>query len=249
MRCGPWALVSAVSFFPITVLAEGTSTNFPLQQEAQERGFFAGIDVMAGKAYGSSDTKDGGAPFAGGGIVDDVRFKSVTGLGGHVGYRFDSALSVFISYQRSRGDVSWNADFPLFGLASRYKGEATSNIIMGNVAYDFALSDATTLRVGTGIGVAYNKLSGVAEHDRPSGEYLADLADETKSNLAAQVGVGLRHWITANTELGLDALATYTGGFETGDTRFGNLGTSAINPFQIDDVWRAKLNASVRYTF
>ena len=36
---------------------------------ADETGFFAGLDVLGGIAGGSSDTTNGGAPFAGGGVV------------------------------------------------------------------------------------------------------------------------------------------------------------------------------------
>jgi hypothetical protein len=249
MRNQSWLLVSLVGVFsPVAAWAESGAADFSLKAR-QDGGFFAGVDVLTGKAYGSSDTKDGGAPFAGGGVVDEVKFKRTTGLGGHVGYRFDSAWSVFVSYQHSRGDVSWNADFPMLGVASSYKGKATSHIVMGNVAYDLALSKATALRLSGGVGVAYNKLADVEEHNRPGGEYLSELAEETKRNWAAQVGVGLRHRVTTNTELGLDLLATYTGGFETGDSRFGNLGETEIKPYRIDDVWRADLNASVRYTF
>ena len=120
---------------------------------------------------------------------------------------------------------------------------------MANIAYDFALAQATTLRLSSGLGVAYNKLSGVDEHNVRTGRLLSHLESERKTNLAAQVGVGLRHWISANTEIGLDLLATYTGGFKTGDTREGNLGVTEINAFEIDDVWRASIGASVRYAF
>jgi hypothetical protein len=49
--------------------------------------------------------------------------------------------------------------------------------------------------------------------------------------------------------LGLDALLTYTGGFETGDTRSGNLGITDINPYKIKDAWRANLGVSINFEF
>ena len=49
--------------------------------------------------------------------------------------------------------------------------------------------------------------------------------------------------------LGLDASIAYYGGFETGNNRSGNLGITSINPYRIDDVWRANLGGSFRFKF
>jgi hypothetical protein len=216
---------------------------------AEDTGFFAGLDVSGGVASGSSRTTDGGAPWAGGGVVDNVKFGNTTGIGGHAGYRFDPALSGFISYQHIRGDVSWDASFPMFGVASDFKGIATSNVVMGNLAYDFALSDMTSIRASVGVGLSFNTLSNVVETDRGTGFFLDDVADRTRTSPAAQVGAGIQHKIASNAVLGLTAAASYTGGFETGSTRSGNLGITAITPYKIDDVWRASLSASIRYEF
>lgn len=216
---------------------------------ADDQGLFVGLDLIGGIAGGTSSTKDGGAPFALGGIVDDVKFGAATGLGGHIGYRFDEAMSAFVSYQHLRGDVSWSASFPAFGITSDFEGKAISDLVLANVAYDVPLSEATAIRGTAGIGLSFNTLSDVAETDRGSGIFLADVAKHTEIDPAAQIGAGLRHKLTANAALGLDASLAYSGGFETGNTRSGNLGVTDINPYKIDHVWRANLGASIRFEF
>ncbi len=222
---------------------------FPVSALAGEQGFFAGPDVFGGTAFGSSSTTNGGAPFAGGGVAGDVKFGETWGIGGHVGYRFDPAISTFISYQHIRGDIGWNAIFPLYGISSRYEGSAISNAVLGNVAYEFPLSAATRVRTTAGLGIAFNTLSGVVETDRPSGLFLADVANHTKVSAIAQVGLGIQHRIAQNVVVGLDGVIAYAGGFETGNTRSGNLGITDINPYRIDDVWRANLSGSIRFEF
>lgn len=216
---------------------------------AGEPGFFAGVDVSAGMASGSSSTTNGGAAFAGGGVVANVKFGDTVGIGGHVGYRFDPVWSAFVSYQHVRGHVSWDANFPLFGVASGFAGTAFGNGILANLAYDLALSDRTSLRASTGLGLTFNTLSGVVETDKGSGLFLSDVKDHTRLSPMAQAGAGIRHKITPNAELGFDALVAYTGGFETGNTRSGNLGITPITPYKIDDVWRASLSGSFRLAF
>jgi hypothetical protein len=221
----------------------------PVSARAEDTGFFAGLDWSAGMASGSSKTTNGGAPWAGGGVVSNVKFGGTIGIGGHAGYRFNPALSGFISYQHVRGDVSWDATFPLFGVSSDFKGTAISNVIMGNLAYDFALSDTTSIRTSVGIGLSFNSLSNVVERDVATGLFLADVADRTRTSPAAQIGAGIQHRIAPHAVLGLNASVSYTGGFETGDTRSGNLGVTPITPYKIDDVWRTNLTASLRFAF
>lgn len=216
---------------------------------AGEQGFFAGLDVSGGAAFGATSTTNGGAPFAGGGIAGDVKLGGVVGGGGHVGYRFDPATSAFISYQYSQSDIRWDAAFPMIGASSHYEGKAISNAVLGNMAYELPLSEVTTLRTTAGLGVSFNTLSGVVETNKPTGEFLSDLANRTKASLAGQVGLGLRHRIAPNAVVGLDGLASYAGGFETGNTRTGNLGVTGINPYKIDNVWRTTLSASVKVNF
>lgn len=126
---------------------------------------------------------------------------------------------------------------------------AISNAVLGNVAYELPLSDVTTLRTTAGLGVTFNTLSRVVETNKPIGEFLSDLASHTKVGAAAQIGLGLRRKIVPNVVAGLDGLVAYAGGFETGTTRNGNLGTTGINPYKIDDVWRTTLNASIKVSF
>lgn len=230
------ALLVPVSAFAEDVQVEGT-------------GFFTGLDLSAGMAFGSSRTKDGGASWAGGGVVDNVKFGGTIGVGGHVGYRFNTALSGFISYQYVQGDVSWDAMFPLIGAASDFKGAAFSNVIMANLVNDFALSDTTSIRGSIGVGLAFNSLSDITETDAGSGLFLSDVRDHTEMSPAAQIGAGLWHKVASNAVFGLGASVSYTGGFETGDTRSGNLGVTPITPYKIDDVWRTNLSASIRFRF
>ena len=231
-------LLSAVLFLALPAMAV-----------AQDQDLFVGLDLIGGIAGGTSSTKDGGAPFALGGVVDVVTFGTATGIGGHIGYRFDPTLSAFVSYQHLRGDVSWNASFPAIGVTSDFEGKAISDMVLANVAYDVPLSEATAIRGTAGIGLSFNTLTDVVETDRGSGIFLADVARHTEISPAAQVGAGLRHKLASNALLGLDASLAYSGGFETGNTRSGNLGVTDINPYKIDHVWRANLGASIRFEF
>lgn len=227
----------------------GAALLMPGAAQAAESGFFGGLDVMGGIAGGASDTRDGGAPFAGGGIVENLEFGETIGLGGHFGYRFESSFSTFLSYQHARGSIGWDAVFPLISAASSYQGDALSNTVMVNVGYDWALTEATFIGASAGVGLSVNTLSGVVETDRPSGLFLSDVKDHSRVSPAAQVALSVQHTFASGLELGLNAAVSYTGGFDTGDTRVGNLGITAINPYRIDDVWRAGLGASLRYRF
>ncbi|MFT4121287.1 outer membrane beta-barrel protein [Bradyrhizobium sp.] len=221
----------------------------PASALAQGAGFFVGLDASAGMAFGSSSTTNGGAPWAGGGVVNNVKFGETAGIGGHAGYRFDPALSAYVSYQYVRGDVSWDATFPMFGVASDFKGTAVSHVVMGNLAYEFALSDRTSIRTSAGLGLSFNSLSSVMETDVGTGLFLADVADHTRLSPAAQIGAGLQHRIAPKAMLSLNTSVSYTGSFETGNTRSGNLGITPITPYKIDDVWRASLSGSIRLEF
>lgn len=231
-------------------LAAALAASFlPASAFAEDNGLFAGFDVSGGTASGSSDTTNGGAAIAGGGVVDNVKFGGTVGVGGHIGYRFRPALSAFISYQYVRGDVSWDADFPLFGVASSFSGKAISNAVMGNVAYEMTLSNTTSINASAGAGLSFNSLSGIVESDRPTGLFLSDVADHTHLSPVAQIEVGVQHDISPNIVLGLNVSVGYVGRFGTGNTRSGNLGVTSITPYEIDDVWRASLGAMIRFKF
>lgn len=216
---------------------------------AQDGDFIAGLAVSGGLNYGSSNTKNGGAAFAGGGIVRNLTFDGVAGLGGYVGVRLRPSLSAFISYQHLRGGVSWDAEFPAIGVASSFRGFAHSNIVMGNLGYDWTLSDRTMLRARGGLGLAMNAFAGLVETDRATGQFLAEVASSPSLSPAAEIGAGIAHRFTRNAEFSLNAAVGYVGGFRTGDTRTGNLGVTAITPYEVDHVWRVSLGASVRYLF
>jgi hypothetical protein len=221
----------------------------PAPAIAADPGFFAGIDASAGTASGSSHTTDGGAPFAGGGIVRNVDFGTTIGFGGHVGYRFNAAVSAFVSYRHVRGDIGWDADFPSIGAASSFHGKAVSDAIAANVAYDLPVAAATVVRASAGAGLAFNVLSHVVETDRPTGLFLSDVAHRTRTEPVVRLGLGVEHRLAPRLAAGLAASASYDGGFETGDTRSGNLGITAINPYRIGHVWRTGLAASIRFRF
>lgn len=225
---------------------------FPAIATAENRDFFAGVDVLGGVAFGTSSTKNGGGMpplFNSDGIVNNVRFGGMIGLGGHVGYRFNPSWSAFVSYQHFGGDVSWDARYPSFGVSSSFDGDAVSNVVMGSIAYDHPLSDATSVSIKAGLGVAFNTLSGLVETDKATGLFGADVAGRTKTSPTAQIGLGLQHKITPNATLGVDAAFAYAGGFETGNTRTGNLGVTSINPYKIDNVWRGSLGVSIGVEF
>lgn len=218
----------------------------PAMAQAQAPGFFAGLDTSVGIAHGSSDTSDGGG-FGGGGIVKDVKFGNAAGIGAHAGYQFDRNLSGFVSYQHVRGDIDWAAEFPGFGQRLDFSGKATSNAILVNLAYGWNVSDATTIRATAGVGATHNKLSNVTETYQ--GAFVSDVEKHTKLSPMVQVGASLQHQLSTNAVLGLNAMVAYTGGFRTGNTRKGNLGVSEINPYEIDDVWRASLGVSLNVRF
>lgn len=221
----------------------------PAAAHAQDTGLFAGVDVSTGIAGGSSDTTDGGAPFAGGGVVEDVDFGQTLGIGGHIGYKFNRSTSISLNYQHVRGDISWRADFPLYGVASDFEGKAVSDTIMANLAYEHPLSDTLAIRASAGGGVAFNRMSNVVETDVASGQFLSDVASRSRTKPVGQLGAGFRYKVMPNAALGLDAIFAWSGGYETGNTRSGNLGITDINPYRINDVWRASLGASFRYGF
>lgn len=231
------------------LLAIAVSSVFSTSAFAEESGFFVGIDVSGGVAHGSSDTKNGGG-FGGGGVVDDVKFGNTVGIGGHVGYRFNSSWSTFLSYQHFRGDIDWDANFPPPILGStHFSGTARSDVLMANVAYAFPLSEATDFRVSGGLGVSFNKLSDVVETVQGTGQFVSDVHSDTKVSPAARIAAGIQHKLSPDVVFGLDASLAYAGKFRTGDTRFGNLGTTSINPYEIDDAWRASLTASLLFRF
>ena len=212
-------------------------------------GYFAGVDLSMGLAGGTSSTTNGGAAFAGGGTVYDLRFGQSFSVGGHVGYRFDPAFSVSLSYEHIRTAVSWNVDYPLVPGDSAFRGVAASNLLMGNAAYTHALTETTAIELRGGLGLAINTLSDVVESQIPTGTFLADLTQGTRFSPAAQRGIGLSQQLAPNVRLALGTSATYIGGFATGNTRTGNLGVTAITPYEIDHVWRANVGATLRIDF
>lgn len=225
---------------------------FPVGAAAGKQNFFAGLDVFAGMAFGSSSTKDGGGlpPFgAADGVVGNVRFGETVGVGGHVGYRFDPAWSASISYHHIFGDIRWDATFPAFGSVSRIAGDATSDVLVANVIHMRHLSDATALSLKAGLGVGFNRLSDLVETRKADGHFISNVAGKTKAAPVAQIGAGVLHSFSPNATIGFDALLSYAGGFETGSTRRGNLGVTGINPYRIENVWRTNLGVSARFEF
>lgn len=214
--------------------------------------FFYGLEAVGGVARGRSNTTNGGGLpplFGADGIVESVRFGTVFGIGGHVGYRFDSTWSAVVSYRHVRGDVGWTAYYPSFGLSSAFDGDARSHAIIGSIVRDQPLSETSVMTLRAGLGVSFNRLSGIVETDPLTGDFISNLASHTRASPAAEIGLGFRHSLTPNATLGLDASVAYAGRFRTGDTRSGNLGVTPINPYTISNVWRGTLGASLNFTF
>jgi|HigsolmetaAR201D_1030396.scaffolds.fasta_scaffold19256_2 hypothetical protein len=223
---------------------------------AQEAGFFAGIDGGAAFRSGSSGTTNGGAAYAGGATLTDVKFDDTYLVGGHVGYRFNPRLAAFVSYEHIAGDVSWTADFANPTSSSTFlSGEAVSDVIMANVAYRYALADATALNFGAGVGISINKLKGVTEFVR--GSSYAEVAGDTKTGLAARAMIGVEHQLSNAVSFGANIALAYFDGFTTGDERFipaaaiipGLSPTEAIGPYEIDDVWGGTVSAFIKVQF
>lgn len=229
-------------------LAVVISSTFSAPAFAGDSGVIAGIDVSGGTAHGSSDTTNGGG-FGGGGVVANVKFGHIVDLGGYVGYRFGTAWSAFLSYQHIRGDIQWDANFPPGLGSTHFSGTAESNVLMANLSYAYPLSDATDFDVSGGLGVSFNKLADVVETVHGTGEFVSDVHSDTRASQSARIAAGIRHKLSPNMVFGLEASLAYAGKFRTGDTRFGNLGVTSINPYEIDSVWRTSLTASLTYTF
>ncbi len=217
----------------------------PGPASAQETGPFAGLDISGGVAGGSSDTTNGGA--FGTGVVGDVEFGETVGIGGHIGYRYTPEFSVSLSYRHIRGDIGWIADYSV--SKSKFEGTATSDVILLGANYDLRLSHATTASFGAAAGLSFNSFRDIVEMTADTRIFGAVVEDHTKLAPAAQIGAGIRHTIAPNVAVSLDATLAYTGGFETGNTRSGNLGVTLITPYGVKDVWRAKLGASIRFAF
>lgn len=221
----------------------------PIMARADDSPFFAGIDILGGGAVGSSHTTNGGGTASGGGVVNNVKFGASAGIGLHGGYQITPEASAFLSYQFFKGDIRWNADFPVIGFTSIYKGSAISNMFMGNLAYEFPLSESLALKTTVGAGASLNALTGLQESDQQSGLFLSKVKGKTTLNPVAQVGAGIRYKPSPATALHLNASMAYSGGFETGKTRKGNMGITQINPYEIENVWRGNLGVSFTIAF
>lgn len=208
--------------------------------------FFVGMEFSIGPTSGSSSETNGGAPWAGGGVVSDVQVGSSTMLGGHVGYRFNPNWAVSVGYQRSKADIRWNADFPNIWFKSHYAGSAISNQLIGNLLYAIPLSDpAATIHLSAGGGLAFNKLSNIVESTLETGVFLSDVADNSQTAPVGQLGAGLSYRLSPKVVLGLNGKLSYVGKFETGNTRSGNLGVTDINPYRIDNMWRKSIGVTL----
>lgn len=232
---GRLAMVAVVALLPCAALAETT-------------GFFAGAEAIGGLAHGSMRTTDGGAPGFDG-VARDLRLGNVYGAGGEIGYRFDNQFGLAIAYMHTRGSVSWEAAFQLAPITSGYRGTASSDAVMARAYLDVPIDGRTSVGLKGGLGLALNTLSSVVETNVPGGEFLAVLGDRTVVGPAAEVGLSMSHALARNGMLSLGGTFAYVGGYATGETRQGNLGTTAINPYTIDSVWHARINAKLAMRF
>jgi hypothetical protein len=235
-----WLLCIAMSAaFPSVVLAE----------ENQDGHFFAGVDVSGGMATGSSGTKNGGDSFGKGGTVNNLKFKETFGIGAHAGYQFTPALSAFLSYHHTSGDIHFDADFPNRYISTSIKGKAETDALLANVAYAWDLTDDTTIHASAGAGVAFNQLKGLVEHLKINGNFTSTLTDQTKAHPMAQLGIGVTHQLSKDLSASVAMSTAYVGNYETGNTRQYISKTRKITPYKINDVWRTQFTASVNYQF
>ena len=224
----------------------------PAAAATGEQKLFVGLDLSGGIASGSSSTRDGGGVlplFSGDGEVGNVHFDHTIGIGAHAGYRFNPSWSTFLRYRHVHGSVGFDAFYPSFRVASKFKGSANSDAVLGGLIHHHSLSPADSLQLSAGAGLAFNRLYDIVERDRDSGLFVADVASHSRTAFTADIGLGLQHAVAAGTTIGLDLSATYAGGFATGNSRRGNLGVTVINPYGIDNVWRGNLGLSLRQTF
>ena len=211
-------------------------------------GYFAGIEFGVGQPSGTSNTTDAGAAYGGGGTVRDVKFDNSKIVRGHFGYNLTSKVSIWGTIAQSNTDVRWATDFAAGGT-TYFAGEAVSRTVMANVGYSEQVGSSTAINVHAGAGVARNTLKNVGE-SADGVNAIAQVAKDTKTNLALQFGAGVEHALGAMVSVGGGVDVAYLGGFQSGDYRtFGGGSPEAIGRYEIGDVWEPSVSFFVRAKF
>jgi hypothetical protein len=228
------ALLIAASFFPSAAFAADDA-------------FFFAVEGVHHWRHGSSNTVDGGSPTVNGGAVKDVKFSDANGIGASFGYRLDPQWSIFASYQYVKSDISWWVDFTT-ASDFKFRGEAESHLSLLNVAYNFDLTERTSLEAAAGLGLSINKLDKLTEMTSATSAWVANHHGSTQHDFAGQISAAVNHQFTDNLSFQVKGNIGYTGRFATKDFRTSS-SIQAINPYVIDDVWSASIGASLKLSF
>lgn len=176
--------------------------------------FFLEGEAGAAIRKANSKTTTGGAIWSGGGQVTSVQSAATSVTGVRAGVTL-GGLQLFASYRHLDGGVNWSTDFPRFGQVNlRTAARATSDVLLANVAYVFAVDRKTVIRLSAGAGVSLNKLEGISEGDTIA---VIDAAQNTA--FSGRLAAGLDYKLVGNWRLGLEAGLDYYGKFRTADTR------------------------------
>lgn len=210
-------------------------------------GWFVTGGVSIVQLQGSSDTTTGGAVFGGGGTAHNVSFGSSYAFDAMIGRNIIDTWSLGLSYNHLETDVDFYASFPCCD-ASRYFGNATSDIIMLNAIYSAPLWDLKRWNVhaAAGVGVALNELD--VYEDFPAWDGIPDMDVEKgdRSDLALKASLGVSYAVGGPWGLYANVSLFDIGAFETGDTRSAPL--EDIGPYKLD-TWGYSLGigASARF--
>ena len=219
-----------------------------MSEDIGNTGYFVGLDLGVGQRSGTSSTVDGGAAYGGGGTVRDVAFDNSSIVRGHFGYHLTPKVSIWGSVAQSDADVRWVTQFAVGG-ATYFAGEAVSQALMANVGYSEEVKPGTTVKLSAGLGVTRNTLKNVGEGTDWENAF-AQVAKDTKTNLAVQFGAGVEQELGDMFSVGGSIDIAYLGGYQTGDSRsFGGGSPQAIGRYEIDDVWEPSVSLFVKAKF
>ena len=213
------------------------------------------VELHAGMAWpeGDSDTTDGGAAFAGGGIVEDVELDRGGIYGAAFARRIAERWAVALEYDRVTADVAYAARYPTLGdVVDPFRGEAASDALIVSGRYTLPLGDASrwSLGFGLGVGVAFNSLEDVEEEFVPSdGIPDAFLEDGDETDFAARAAARSSYRIADRWSVFGEATALRLGQFSTGDARTLPGGASEpIEAYELE-VWTATFTLGAGYRF
>jgi hypothetical protein len=176
-------------------------------------------------------------------------------IGAQLGYRLNSHLETFLSYQYIAEHSYTLNEFQPGGVPS-YMAETTgklqSQVILANLNYLFQTDRSTVVPfVGVGVGVAINQFGGGQQQvtDISNRTFTAEVAGNTQNQFAAEGRVGLRVPLSEMLQANLFYAATYVGQYKSGDTRVVNGGLptdpTSIKPYRISDVVYSQIGVAL----